>query len=120
MDARIFTILSRMTYLTILCMILLYIPLLPLVQYASPQVGSMDTLNYSISKFVTYVDFSKALYSSTITRLNGCCSLFSVVRMKLMMQTGALLDAVGNNHIIIVFAQTTVRMEVKPQTKVML
>ena len=66
------------------------------------------------------VDFSKALYSSTITRLNGCCSLFSIVRMKLMMQTGALLNAVGNNHIIIVFAQTTVRMEVKSQTKVML
>ena len=30
-----------------------------------------------------------------------------------MMRTGALLDAVGNTHSILVFAQTTARMEIK-------
>ena len=40
--------------------------------------------------------------------------------MKQMMQAGALLDAVGNTHIILVFAQITVSMELKPQMEVTL
>ena len=31
-----------------------------------------------------------------------------------MMQTGDILDAVGNTHRILVFVHTTVSMEVKP------
>ena len=80
----------------------------------------MHILNYSTSKLVKYDDFAKAPYISTIIRLHGCCLFFSVVRMRQMMWTGDSLDAVGNNHIIIVFAQTTVSMEVNPRMEVTL
>ena len=40
--------------------------------------------------------------------------------MKRMMHMGDLLDAVGNTHIILVFAHTAVNMEVKPQMEVTL
>ena len=38
--------------------------------------------------------------------------------MERMMRTGVSLDEVGNNHEIIVFAQTTVSMEVNPYAEV--
>ena len=75
----------------------------------------MDILNSSTSKLVTSVDFSKAPYLSTLTRLHGCCSLLAVIRMKRMIHTGDFLDAVGNIHSIIFFAQTAVSMEMNPQ-----
>ena len=80
----------------------------------------MDILNSLISKFLTSVEFSKVPSSSTLICFHRCYSFFSVVRMKRMMRTGALLDAVGNTHSILVFAQTTVRMEVKPKIEVTL
>ena len=85
-------------------MLLLCISSFMLSQDASPPVFSMDVLNSSTSKFVTSVDFANALYSSTITRLHGCCYFISVFIMKWMMRTGAILDAVGNTHSILVFA----------------
>ena len=91
-------------------MLLLCLSLFTSIQDASPPVVSMDILNSSVSKFVTSIDFSKAQYSSTLIRLRGCCSFFSVVRMKRMIRTGYLLDAVGNNHRIIFFAHMTVIM----------
>ena len=106
--------------ITILCMFLLCFSLFPLRQDASPPVVSIDILNYSISKFVTSVEFVKAPYSSTLIRLRGCFSLFSVIRMNCMMQTCALLNAVVNTHSILVFAQMTVSMEVKPRIEVTL
>ena len=68
----------------------------------------MDILNSSTSKLVTSAELAKAPSLSIITRLNGCCSFFNVVRTKLMIYTDTSLDAVGNNHIIIVFEQKTV------------
>ena len=40
---------------------------------------------------------------------------FYVVGVKLIMQKGARLDAVGNIQIIIVFAHTRVSMELDPR-----
>ena len=51
-------------------------------------------------------------------RLNGFCSLFNVVSMKGMIQTGDILDAVGNNHRVLVFEHTIAIMEVKPWMEV--
>ena len=92
----------------------------PLIQDSSPQVVSMYILNSSTSKFVISVEFDNALSSLTLTSLYGCCSLIIVVRMKRMIRKGALLDAVGNTHSILVFSHTTVIMEVKPLMKVTL
>ena len=72
----------------------------------------MDDLNSSTSKFVTSFEFAKAPSSSTLTYLRGCYSFFSVVKMIRMIRKGYRLDAVGNKHGILVFAQTTVSMEV--------
>ena len=47
------------------------ISFLPMIQDAPPPVISMNILNDSISKFVSYVEFAKALYLSTLTRLHG-------------------------------------------------
>ena len=113
-------LLSIIPALNILCMLLLWHSLLQLSQDASPPVVSMDILNSSTSKFVTSVEFSNALYSSTLTSLHGCCSFRSVVRMKRLMRTGALLDLVQNTYSILVFANTTVSTEVKPRMEVML
>ena len=44
----------------------------------------------------------------------------NVVRMNQIIHTGALLEAVGNPYSIIVFANTTVSMEVKPRIEVTL
>ena len=96
--------------LTILFMLILCILLFPLIPDASPPVVSMDILSSSISKFVTSVEFSKAIYSSTLISYHGCCSFLSIVKMNRMMQTGDLLNAVGNTHIILVFVHTTVSM----------
>ena len=111
-------LLPRRPYLTILCMLLLCLSLFPLIQDASPPVVSMDILNSSTSKLVTSIDSANALSLSTLIRLDECCPLLSVVRTKRMMRTGAILDAVGNTHIIIVFAQATVRMEANTRTEV--
>ena len=67
---------------------------------------------------MTSVDFSNALSSSTLTHLYGCFLFISVVGMKRIMRTGALLGAVGNTHIILVFGQTTMSMEVKSSMEV--
>ena len=48
-------LLSRRAYITILWMLLLFLSLFPLCQYASPLVVSMDILNSSTSNFVTSV-----------------------------------------------------------------
>ena len=74
----------------------------------------MDILKSSTSNFLTSLQFANALSSSTRMSLHGCCSFISVVLIKQMMWIGALLNAVGNNHSILVFAQTTMSMEVKP------
>ena len=73
-----------------------------------------------MSKFVKYVEFSKSLSSSTITRLYGCFILINVVSTKQSMRTGALLDPVWNTYIIIIFTPTTVSTEVKLWTEGML
>ena len=101
-------------------MLMLCLSFFPLIQYASPPVVSMDILSPSISKFATYVEFAKAQSSLTLARLHVCCSLFRVVGMKLMVQTGDILDVVWNTHSILVFAQTNVIMEVNPRIEVML
>ena len=101
-------------------MLLLCLSFFPLIQDTSPPVVSVDIFNLSTSKFVTSLEFLELLYSSNITRLHGCCSFRIVVRMKRMMHTGDFLGAVGNTHIIIVFAQITLIMEVKPQMEVTL
>ena len=99
---------------------MLYLSLSLLGQDASPPVVSMDVLNSSTSKFVTSVEFDHVLSSSTLTILNCCCSFISVFIMKRIILTGALLDAVGNTHSIIVFVHMTVSMEVIPLMEVML
>ena len=113
-------LLSRMHALTMLWMILLFISFFPLRHDASPPVSSMDIFNSSTSRLVISVEFSTVPSSSTLTILHGCCSLFYVVRMKRMMWSGDRLDAVGNNHIILVFSQTTVIMELNPQMELAL
>ena len=99
-------------------MILLCISLFLLRKDAFPPVVYMDILNSSTSKFVISVESSNALSSSNLTRLHGCCSFISVVRMKRMLRTCALLDAVGNTHRIIVFVQTNMSLEVNPRVEV--
>ena len=101
-------------------MLLLCPSLFPLILDALPPVVSVDILNLSTSKFVTYVEFSNALSSSTLTRFHGYCLFISVVSMKRMMRIYAILDAVVNTHSIIVFVHMTVSMEVIPLMEVML
>ena len=93
-----------------LLMIMLCLSFFRLSYDASPTVGSMVMLNYSTSRLVKSFEVSKAPYSSTHTRLHGCCLLFNVVIMNWMMQTGDRLDEVGNIHIILFFSKTTVIM----------
>ena len=97
-------LLSRRPAFTILCMTLLCLSLFPLSQDASPPVVSMDIFNSSIVKFVTSIEFSKSQSSSNLIYLHEFCSLFSVFSMNQMMWTRAILDAVGNTHIILVFS----------------
>ena len=94
-------LISRMQDLIMLWTLMLCISFFPLSHDASPPVVSMEIFNSSTIKFVTYVEFSKAPYSSTLTRLHGCFSFFSFVRMKRMMRTGARFDAVGNINRIV-------------------
>ena len=101
-------------------MILLCLSFLPLIQDTPPPVVSMDILKSSTSKFVTSVEFANAISSSTLMRFHGYFSFISIVRMKKMMQTYALLDAVGKTHSILFFAETTVSMEVKQHIEVTL
>ena len=75
-------------------------------------------LNSSARRPVTSVDFYKTPSSSTIIHLNGCCSLFNVVRIKRMILIGDCLDVLGEIHIIIVLTYTTVIIEVKPLTEI--
>ena len=97
-----------------------FLLLFPLRQDASPPVLSMNILKSSTSNFATSVEFSNALFSLTIMCLHGCCSFITVFIMKQMIRTGARLDKVGKTHSIIVFAQTTVIIEVKPCMEVTL
>ena len=103
-----------------LLIIMLSLSLFPLIHDASPPVVSMDILKSSTIRLVVSVDFSKAKYSSTLTRFHICCSLFNVVRMNEIIRTGASLDSVGNNHSILVFAKTTGSIEVNPRIEVTL
>ena len=103
-----------------LLMLMLFIMCFLLSHDASPPVVSMDILNSSTSKLVISVKFSEAPSLSTLTRLCGCFSFFDVVRMKWIMHTDARLGAVGNTHIILVFAHTTVIIEVNSQMGVAL
>ena len=80
----------------------------------------MDIWNESKGKLVTSVEFANAPYSSNIIHLHGCCSLFNVVRMKWMMRTWDCLYSVDNDHIIIVFVEMTVSMEVNSHMEVTL
>ena len=73
-----------------------------------------------LSKFLTSVEFSSSLSTSTLPCFHGCCSFISVFRTKRMMRTCALFGAVVNTHRIIVFPQTTVSMEVKPRMELTL
>ena len=106
----VFLLISISTDIIILWMLLLCVSFFPLSHDASPPVVSMDILNSSISKFVTYVDFSKAPSSSTLTWFHDYCSFFNVFRMKWMMWTGDRLDSVWNTHGVLVFSKTTVIM----------
>ena len=54
-----------------LCIILLFCLFFTLSYEVYPTVVSMDILNSSTRKLVTSVEFSKAPYSSTLTRLHG-------------------------------------------------
>ena len=101
-------------------MILLCLSLFQLSHDASTPVVSMGIFNSSTINLVTYVEFSKALSSSTLTRLHGCCSFFNLVRMNQMMRTGDRFDAVGNTRSNIVFSQTIVSMEVNTWMEVTL
>ena len=101
-------------------MLLLCLLLFLLRQDESPPLVSMENFNSSTNKFVTYVEFDKAPSSSTLTRLHGCCSLFSVISMEHIMRKGDCLDAVGNKYSLIVFSQTTVIMDVYPRMEVTL
>ena len=109
---------SRRPTLTVFGIILLCLSLFTLSQDAPQTVASMDIFNYSISKFVTCIEFTKAQYSSSIIRLHGCYSFFSFVRMNHTIRKGGILDAAENTHTVIVFLQTTVRMEVNPHMEV--
>ena len=113
-------LLPRRAAITILWILLLCLSFFSLSRDASPPVASMDILNLSTGKFVTSVEFDNVPSSSTLTRLYGCFSFISVVIIKRMMRTGALLGAVWNTDSILVFEQTTVIMEVKPWMEVTL
>ena len=80
----------------------------------------MDMLEFLTRRLVTSVDFYEAPPSSTLTCLYECCLLLNFVRTKIIIQTGALLYEVGNTHRILVYAHTTLIMEVKPCTEVTL
>ena len=83
-----------------LLMIMLCRSLFPFCHDASPPEFSTEMLNSSTSRLVTFIDFTKAQSSSTLTSLYWCCSLFNVVKMEQMIRTGDHLDAVGNTHIL--------------------
>ena len=62
--------------------------------------------------------FSNEPSSSTLIYLHGWFSFFNVGRNNQMITTGDCLDSVGNIHIIIVFAYTTVLIGAKTLTEV--
>ena len=99
---------------------MLCISFFTLGQDAPPPLVSMDISKYSKSKLVTSVEFYKATSLLTLICLYGCCSLLGVVRIKRTIQKGDFLYVVGNTHIILVFAQPTVSMEVNSQIEVTL
>ena len=113
-----FLLLSIRPDLTMFWMILLCISFFPLSHDLSPLLVSMDVFNSSASELVKYVEFAKAQYSSTLTCLHGCCSLFNVVRIYQMMGTGDCLDVVGNTHIILFFSHKIGSTEVNQCTEV--
>ena len=115
-----FLLLSRRPDLTILCMLLLCLSFLPLIQDAFPPVVSMNIFNSSTSKLVTSVEISRAPSSSYPISFHGCCSFFSFVRIKRMVQKGDILGAVGNIRSIVFFAQRKVSMELNPRMEVLL
>ena len=80
----------------------------------------MAIFNSLISKFVRSIEFFNEIHSSTLTCFHCCCEFVNVFRMKRMMRTGALLYSFENTHIILVFVQTTVSIEVKQWMKLTL
>ena len=103
-----------------LCMIMLCLSLFTLINQESPQVVSMDILNFSTRILVTSVDLYKASYSSTLTCLHGWFSFFNFVRINWIILTGDHLYAAGNIHRIILFAHTKEITEAKPWMEVIL
>ena len=98
--------------ITMLWIIMLCFSFFPLINYASPSLVYMYMLKWSTRRFLTYVEFAKAPYSSTLTHLHVYCSFLNFVRMKWMLWTGASLDTIGNTHIIIVSSNKILIMEV--------
>ena len=113
-------LMSRRPALTMLWILMLCISLFQLIPDASPPLFYMDILNLPTINFVTSVYFSKAPSSPTLIRLHGWCSFFGIFIMNCTMLKRAYLDAVGHTHIILVFSQTTVSLEVNPQMEVTL
>ena len=101
-------------------MILFCLSLFTLSQYASPPVFYMYILNYSTSKLVTSVEFTKAPSLSNLINFHGCFSFFSFVRMMRIMRKWDSLGAVGNIYSIPVFARTEASTEANPQMEVKL
>ena len=99
-------------------MIFLCLSLFLLIHDASPKLFSIEILKSPKIRLVTSFEFDKAPSSSTITHLHGSYSFFNAVRMKRIMPTGDRLDALLNTHIIIVFTQKKVIMEVNTRMEV--
>ena len=67
---------------------------------------------------VLSINFSRYPSSPTLIFLHGHRLLFNAVSMKPVIITGTLLDVVGNIQRIIVFLNTIVSIDMKPQIKV--
>ena len=102
--------------ITMVWMFILYY-LFFLLSHDTPwSIASMAMLKSWTIRLVTYVEFDREPYSSTITCFYGCCSFFNVVRTNQMICIEVNFDAVAKDKIIIVFSQNTVKMEVKSLT----
>ena len=100
-------------------MLLLCLLLFPFIHESPPPV-SVTMLKLSTRRLVTYVEFPEAPSALTLACLYACFSLPSVDIMKRIIHTGDLLDEVINYQSIIVFAHTTVIIEVKHWAEVTL
>ena len=69
---------------------------------------------------ITAISYQHILLFITLPHFHGCCSFFNFVIMKQMIWTEDRVDAVGNTHIILIFAQKIVSMEENPRMEVTL